>query len=181
MLGLLCWGSREFRKKFCRKRPALLKSGQCHFHQVNAPVYNSILVTDYSTKMCMKTVPHPLYRPNLASGDFWLFPKLRDYRYETIEAMKETVTKVFDKFTHEDFNGALPKLLERYKCIAAGGGYFERHLSFMCVHLIKVPVRKKSGNIFKYPRVYHLQLNQTSLTFLHIVKWKNSSILNHSI
>ena len=35
---------REFRKRFHRKRPALFKSGQWHFHQDNAPVHNSILV-----------------------------------------------------------------------------------------------------------------------------------------
>ena len=39
--------------------------------------------------------------------------------------MKEAVTKVIDTLTQEDFNGALQKLLERYKCIAAGGDYFE--------------------------------------------------------
>ena len=40
--------------------------------------------------------------------------------------MKETVTKVIDTLTHEDFHGALQKLLERYsKCIAAGGAYLE--------------------------------------------------------
>ena len=86
--------------------PALLKSGQWHFHQDNAPVHNSILVTDYLTKMGMKTVPQPPYCPNLAAGDFWLFPKLKDCRYETIEEMKETVTKVIDKLTHKDFHGA---------------------------------------------------------------------------
>ena len=48
---------REFRKIFHRKRPALFKSGQWHFHQDNAPVHTSILVTDYSTKMGIKTVP----------------------------------------------------------------------------------------------------------------------------
>ena len=36
---------------FLRKRPALFKSGQRHFHQDNAPVDNSILVIDYLTKM----------------------------------------------------------------------------------------------------------------------------------
>ena len=50
---------REFRKRFRRKRPALFKSGQWHFHQDNAPVYNSILVTDYLTKIDTSTVPHP--------------------------------------------------------------------------------------------------------------------------
>ena len=49
---------REFRKRFLGKRPALLKSGQWHFHQDNAPVHNSILVTDYLTKMGIKTVLH---------------------------------------------------------------------------------------------------------------------------
>ena len=52
---------REFRKRFCRKRPALFKSAQWHFHQDNAPVHNSILVTDYLTKMGIKTVPQPPY------------------------------------------------------------------------------------------------------------------------
>ena len=47
---------REFRKRFRRKRPALFKSDQWHFHQDNAPVHNSILVTDYLTKMGIKTV-----------------------------------------------------------------------------------------------------------------------------
>ena len=50
---------REFRKRFRRKRPALFKSGQWHFHQDNAPVHNSKLVTEYLTKMDIKTVPHP--------------------------------------------------------------------------------------------------------------------------
>ena len=50
----------EFRKRFRRKRPALFKSSQWHFHQDNAPVHNSILVTDYLSKMGIKTLPHPL-------------------------------------------------------------------------------------------------------------------------
>ena len=52
--------------------------------------------------------------------------KLRGCRYETIEEMKEALTKVIDMLTQEDFFGALQKLLERYnKCIATGGDYFE--------------------------------------------------------
>ena len=102
-----------------------MKSGQWHFQQDNAPIYNSILVTDYLTKMGTKTVPQPPPSPNLAPCDFRLFPKLRGCRYETIEDMKEAVTKVIDMLTQEDFHGGPQKLLERYKCIAAGGDYFE--------------------------------------------------------
>ena len=32
--------------------------------------------------------------------------------------MKETLTKVIDTLTQEDFHGAFDNLLERYKCIA---------------------------------------------------------------
>ena len=76
--------------------------------------------------MGIKTVPHPTYSPDFAPCDFWLFPKLRCCRYETIEEMKEAVTKVTDTSTQEDFHGAIQKMLERSnKCIAAGGDYFE--------------------------------------------------------
>ena len=76
--------------------------------------------------MGIKTVPQPPYSSDLAPCDFCLFPKLRGCRYETIEEMKEAVTKVIDTLTQEDFNGVIQRLLERYnKCIAGGGDYFE--------------------------------------------------------
>ena len=94
----------EFRKRFRRNRPPLFKSGQWHFHQDNASVHNSILVTDYLTNMDIKTVPHPPYSPDLAPSDFCLFPKLRGCRYETIEAVISTLDgtplKLVDKFTY---------------------------------------------------------------------------------
>ena len=133
-----------FRKRFRRKRPSLFKSGQWHFHQDNAPVHNSILVTDYLIKMGIKTVPGPHYSPDVGPCDFWLFPKLRACRYETNEEMKVAVTKVIDTLTQEGFDGAFQKLLERYnKCIATGGEFFEGDKSFMCVLSVKVPRRKK--------------------------------------
>ena len=76
--------------------------------------------------MVMKTVPHPLFSPDISPCDLWLFPKLTGCRYETIEETKEAVTKVIDTLTQEDFDGAFQKLLEQYnKCFTAGGDYFE--------------------------------------------------------
>ena len=96
--------------------------------------------------MSIKTVPQAPYSPDLAPCDFWLFPKLRGCRYETIEELKEAVTKVIDTLTQVDFHGAFQKLLERYKCIAACGDYIERDLSVLslkvCLLSIKVPIRK---------------------------------------
>ena len=128
-LGLLCWGFRGvqqeipkeaastlqigFRMRFGWKSLVLSKSGQWHLHQNNAPLHNSILVTDYLTKMGINTVPQPPYSPDLAPCDFWWFSKLRGCRYETVEEMKEGVTKVSDTLTQEDFHEVLQKLLER--------------------------------------------------------------------
>ena len=103
-----------FSKRFRRKRPALFKSGQWHFQEDNAPVHNSILVTDYCPRWASRqllTLPIVQTSPDLAPCDFFLFPNLRGCRrYETIEEMKEAVTKVMDTLTQEDFQ----KLLERY-------------------------------------------------------------------
>ena len=104
--------------------------------------------------MGIKTVPQPPYSPDLAPCGFWLFPKLRGCRYDTVKEMKEDVTKVIDTLTQEDVHGAFQMLLERYnKCIAVGEDYFEGDKSFMCVLSIKVPIRKKSGNLFNDPRI----------------------------
>ena len=101
-------------------------SGQWHLHQDNATVNNSILVIDYLTKMGIKIVPQPPYNLDLAACVFWLFPKLRGCRYETIEEMKEAVRKLIDTLTQEDFHGTFQKFLELYyKSIAAGADYFE--------------------------------------------------------
>ena len=56
--------------------------------------------------MDIKIVRHPPYSPDLAPCDFGLFPKLTGCRYETIEEKKETVKKVIDTLTQEDFHGA---------------------------------------------------------------------------
>ena len=101
--------------------------------------------------MGIETVPHPPYSPDLAPCDFWLFPKLRGCCYETIEEMKEAVTKVIDRLKQEDFYRAFQKLLERYnKCIAARGDYFVGDKSFMCV----LSYEKSVETYFNDPHIY---------------------------
>ena len=56
--------------------------------------------------MGIETVPQPPYSPDLAPCDICLFSKLGGCRFETIEEMKEAVTKVIDTLTQEDFHGA---------------------------------------------------------------------------
>ena len=100
--------------------------------------------------MGIKIVPQPLYSPDLAPCDFWLFPKLSGCRYETIEEMKGAVTKVINMLIQEDFHGAFQKYLERYnKCITAGRDTSKKtrvQNTLMCT-INKSAHTKKSGNL----------------------------------
>ena len=98
-LGLLCWGFKGVQEEILSEEACIFKSRQWHFHQEDALVHNSIIVTDNLTKTGIKTVLHPPYSPDLAPCDFWLYPKLRGCRYETTEEMKEAMTKVIDTHT----------------------------------------------------------------------------------
>ena len=65
--------------------------------------------------------------------------------------------------------GAFQKLLERYnKCIASGGDYFEGDENFMSVLSIKVPIRKKTGNLFYDARFYLIDIIWLGWVLWHI-------------
>ena len=126
-LWLLCWGFKVVQEEILSEKASTLQIGSVAFPagQCTSPqLHHCHRLFDYL--MGIKTVPHRPYSPDLAPCDFWLFPKLRGCRFETIEEIKEPVTKVIDTLIQEDFHGAFQKLLELYnKCIAAGGDYFE--------------------------------------------------------
>ena len=123
---LLCWGFKGVQEEIPSEEDSTLQIGPVVFPpgQYTSPqLHPCHRLFDQDL---INTVPHPPYSLDLAPCDFWLFSKLRGCRYETIEEMKEAVTKVIDTLTQEDFHGAFQKLLEWYnKCIAAGGDYFE--------------------------------------------------------
>ena len=120
-LGLLCWGLKGVQEEIPREEASTLQIGS----------------VAYPPGQCTSLQLHPCHRPFGLDGHqdsssasvlsrSCLFPKLRGCRYETIEEMKEAVTKVIHTLKQEDFHGAFQKLLERYNtCIAAGGDYFE--------------------------------------------------------
>ena len=143
---------REFKKTFLMRGQLSSKSGQWHFQQDNAPVHNSILVTDYLTKMDIKTVPHPPYSPDLAPCDFSLFPKLRGCRYETIEEMKEAVTKVIDTLTQEVLRWGLREVVGTVQQVdCSWRRLLRRGVEFHVCTINKSAHTKKVGKLFEEP------------------------------
>ena len=126
-LGLLCLGFKGVLEEIPREEASTLQIGSVAFPrgQCTSPHLHPCRRLFDQDGHQHSSSASLLYRP--CSLWFWLFPKLRGCRYETIEEMKETVTKVIDTLTLEDFDGAFQKLLKWYnKCIAAGGDYFKR-------------------------------------------------------
>ena len=109
--GLLCWGFKGVQQQ--------IRSEEVSTLQIRSVAFPPGQYTSPQLHPCHKlfdqdghhTVPHHPYSPDLAPCVFCVFPKLKVCRYETIEEMKEAVTKVIDTPTQKDIHGAFQKLL----------------------------------------------------------------------
>ena len=111
-LGLLCWGLKRVQEEIPSEEASNLQVGSMAF----------------PPGQCTSPQLHPCKRLFDQDGhqDSSVLMPITSCRYQTIEEMKETVTKVNDMLTQEGFHGAFNNLLEEYnKCIAAWGEYFE--------------------------------------------------------
>jgi hypothetical protein len=77
----------------------------------------------------MAVIPYPLYSPDLAPCDFFLFPKmnlkLKGRRFITIEVQAES-QRVRDTLTEKDFQEGFQKWRSQWdRCLHVGGNYFE--------------------------------------------------------
>jgi len=78
----------------------------------------------------MAVIPHPLYSPDLALCDFFLFPKmklkLKGRQFDTIEEIQAKSQRVLDTLIEKDFQEAFQKWRRRWdRCLHVGGNYFE--------------------------------------------------------
>jgi hypothetical protein len=72
-------------------------------------------------------IPHPLYSPDLAPCNFFLFPKmklkLKGRQFDTIEEIQAESHS--NTLTEKDFQEAFQKWSWWYQCLHAGGNYFK--------------------------------------------------------
>ena len=143
----------QISKRFRQRRPGCFKSGQWHFHQDNIPVHNSILVTDYLSKMCINTVPHCPYSPDLTPCDFWLFPK-RLSIWDNWGDERGCDEGHWHAYTRR-LPWSLPEvggMVQQVHC--SRRRLLQRGLEFHVCTINKVPIWKKSRNLFNDPRIY---------------------------
>jgi len=73
---------------------------------------------------------HPLYSPDLAPWDFFLFPKIKSVlkgtRFESVEAVKAKATQLLNSITQDDLQHCFQQWKTRMeRCRDRGGDYIE--------------------------------------------------------
>ena len=76
-------------------------------HQSTTPYLSQTIWPGWASRQFL-TLP---IVETLHPRDFWLFPKLRGCRYETIEEMKEAITKVIDTLTQKEISLGLLEVI----------------------------------------------------------------------
>ncbi|CAG8845917.1 6728_t:CDS:1, partial [Gigaspora margarita] len=65
------------------------------------------IVTDYLKKERVKILPHPLYSPDLAPCDFFLFPRIKKElagkSFNSIENLARSVQAIVDSIPKEEY------------------------------------------------------------------------------
>jgi len=86
-----------------------------------------LILRDHFAKNSTHIIPQPLYSPDLASCDFWLFPKferpLRGHRFDTIEEIKTESLRAIEGHS-ENFNNCFEDWKKHWqKCIVSRGDF----------------------------------------------------------
>jgi len=87
-------------------------------------------VWEFLAQNNITTLPHPLYSPDLAPCDFFLFPKLKThlkgYHFGTVENVQAAATRALNNISREDFLHCYEEWQQRWNhCIQSQGAYFE--------------------------------------------------------
>ena len=67
-----------FREKVRRKRHELFANNPLILHHDNAPAYMALCVREFLATKQITVLEHPVYSPDLAPSDFFLFPKIKE-------------------------------------------------------------------------------------------------------
>jgi len=120
----------RLRENVRRKRPQKWQNQNFIIHHDNAPAHRSFKISQFFGQEQHDNDPLPLYSPDLAPCDFFLFPKLKlrmkGRIFDTIEEIQEESQRVLDTIPKRDFQIFFQARQKRWdRCIRAKGEYFE--------------------------------------------------------
>ena len=120
---------KKLKKYYQKRRPA---TGFKHVRLLhdNAPAHTSAIVMAFLKKEKVTVLPHPLYSPDLAPCDFFLFPKLKAFlagrKYQSRQALGSAIHQYLITVPKSAYLDAFKNWIHLLKlCISSHGEYFE--------------------------------------------------------
>ena len=115
---------RHLRDPVRRKRPEIWRTKSWFLLHDNAPEHRSILVKNFLAKKNAKTLEHPIFSPDLASADFYPFPRLKSalkgQRFSNATDITKNAMEELKRLSHNCFQEYFPHLYSRWQnCIFA--------------------------------------------------------------
>ncbi|GBO13735.1 hypothetical protein AVEN_14207-1 [Araneus ventricosus] len=120
---------KRLRDAIRRKQPEKWETNDWFLLHDNAPPHRALLVKKYLARHSVTTLEHPLYSPDLAPADFYLFPrlkmKLKGHCFVDSDEVIENAMKQLKDLSKNGFQECFEQLYECWKkYVDAGGKYF---------------------------------------------------------
>ena len=152
-LVLLCWGYKGVQQDIPWEEASTLQIGSVVFlprQCTSRQLHPSHRLFDQDGH---QDIPQPPYCQDLAPCDFWLFPKLRGYRYVTIEEMKRLWRRSLTRSHKKTSMGPSRSCWNSTTSALQPEEVTSTGTRISCVLSIKVPIRKKSENLSYAPHI----------------------------
>jgi len=108
----------------------MCESGDWFLLHDNAPSHNATIVKQFLAQQKVTVLDHPLYSPDLAPADYFLFPKVKSHLkgrpFDSISDIQKAVTSTLNTIAKDDFYKGIQKLYDRANlCVQLEGMYVE--------------------------------------------------------
>jgi len=116
-------------EKVRQKQPKLFANKSWILHHDNAPAHTALTVRDFLAAKQITVLEHPAYSPDLASSDFFLFPKIKEImkgrHFDDIDDIRSNTTAL-KAISQNQFQNCFEGWTRHWhRCIASQGEYFE--------------------------------------------------------
>ena len=111
-------------KKVRRKRPKLFANNSWILHHNNSPAHTALSVREFLATKQIPVLEHPVDSPDLASNDFFMFPKIKEIlkgrHFDDTDDIRDNTT------AQNQFQNCSEGWTRRWhQCTASQGEYFE--------------------------------------------------------
>jgi len=99
-------------------------------HHNNVPAHTALSIREFLVKKNIPVLPHPLYSPDLALCNFYLFPKLKlklkSHHFGMMENTQRIVTDELHTLMENDVQYCYDQWKKHWNhCVTSQGSYFE--------------------------------------------------------